>query len=162
MAVFLVLNMEIKNKQLNFVSFAGEESLGGGGAASLFAYLWVPGVQPQKKKSILTFLRFLKWVFEPVFSSFNNAFWFHLMTLKWNQERVRLAICPLWMSSGWGRVEYLNNNEWKFWQIYGLKRLLVRVPLQSLKLRFCTCLRSSLTFRQLQSVDSLWNAYVTL
>ena len=50
LAVFLVLNMEIKNKQLNFVSFAGEESLGGGGAASLFAYLWVPGVQPQKKK----------------------------------------------------------------------------------------------------------------
>ena len=49
LAVFLVLNMEIKNKQLNFVSFPGEESLGGGGAASLFAYLWVREVQAQKK-----------------------------------------------------------------------------------------------------------------
>ena len=43
------------------------------------------------------------------------------------------------------------------------KWLWVRVLLQPLKLQIL-CLfqaRSSLTFRQLQSVDSLWNAYVT-
>ena len=39
----------------------------------------------------------------------------------------------------------------------------VQVQLQSLKLQISRLLRarSSLTFRQLQSVDSLWNAYVT-
>ena len=43
------------------------------------------------------------------------------------------------------------------------KWLWVRVQLQSLKLHISRLLRarSSLTFRQLQSVDSLWNAYVT-
>ena len=96
-------------------------SLGGGGAASLFAYLWVPRPQPKKKKSVLTFLGCLKWIFQPVFSSFNSAFWFHLITSKWDQERVLLVIQPSWTRSGWGRVEYLNHDEWKFWQIYGLK-----------------------------------------
>ena len=39
----------------------------------------------------------------------------------------------------------------------------VRVQLQSLKLQISHLLRvrSSLTFRQVESVDSLWNAYVT-
>ena len=39
----------------------------------------------------------------------------------------------------------------------------VRIQLQSLNLQISRLLRarSSLTFRQLQSVDSLWNAYVT-
>ena len=43
------------------------------------------------------------------------------------------------------------------------KWLWFRVPLQSLKLQISRVFqaRSSLTFRQLQSVDSLWNAYVT-
>ena len=43
------------------------------------------------------------------------------------------------------------------------KWLWVRVQLQSLKLQISRLLpaRSSWTFRQLQSVDSLWNAYVT-
>ena len=43
------------------------------------------------------------------------------------------------------------------------KLLWVRVPLQSLKFQIsCHFLVSSfLTFRQLESVDSLWNAYVT-
>ena len=41
------------------------------------------------------------------------------------------------------------------------KWLWVRVPLQSLNLQISRLFRSSLTFRQLQSVDSLWNAYVT-
>ena len=75
-----------------------------------------------RKKSVLTFSNCLKWVFQPVFSSFNNAFWFHLMTSKWDQETVRLSVYPLWTSSGWGRVEYLNHGEWKFWQIYRPKR----------------------------------------
>ena len=75
-----------------------------------------------KNKFNFTFLRCLKWVFQPVFSSFNNAFWFHSMMSKWDQKRVRLAIYPLWTSSGWGRVGYLNHDEWKFWQIYGPKR----------------------------------------
>ena len=43
------------------------------------------------------------------------------------------------------------------------KWLWVRVPLQSLKLQISRLFwaRSSLTFRQLWSVDSLWNAYMT-
>ena len=43
------------------------------------------------------------------------------------------------------------------------KWLWVRVPLQSLKLQISRLFRarSSLTFRQLKNVDSLWNAYVT-
>ena len=43
------------------------------------------------------------------------------------------------------------------------KWLWVRIPLQSLKLQILRLFwaRSSLTFRQLWSVDSLWNAYVT-
>ena len=43
------------------------------------------------------------------------------------------------------------------------KWLWVRVQLQSLKLHISRLLRvrSSLTFKQLQSADSLWNAYVT-
>ena len=43
------------------------------------------------------------------------------------------------------------------------KWLWVRVQLQSHKLQILRLLqtRSSVTFRQLQSVDSLWNAYVT-
>ena len=43
------------------------------------------------------------------------------------------------------------------------KWLWVRVQLQSLKLQISRLLqtRSSLTFRHLQSVDSLWNAYVS-
>ena len=75
-----------------------------------------------RKKSVLTFSNCLKRVFQPVFSSFNNAFWFHLMTSKWDQERVRLSVYPLWTSSGCGRVEYLNHDEWKFWQIHRPKR----------------------------------------
>ena len=107
-------------------------------------------------KSVLMFLHCLKWVFQPVFYPFNNAFWLHLMKWKWDQERVRLAMvksklpprsgssleavephpkkgaikllffffffCPLWMSSGWGRVKYLNHDEWKYYQVYGLMR----------------------------------------
>ena len=61
-----------------------------------------------EKKSVLTFLHCLKWVFQPAFSSFSNAFQFLLMTLKWDKERVRPAIYPSWGSSGWGRVKYLN------------------------------------------------------
>ena len=34
---------------MNFVSFLGRESLGGGGAARLFSYLQVPEVQARKK-----------------------------------------------------------------------------------------------------------------
>ena len=45
-----------------------------------------------------------------------KSFQLHLMTSKWDQERVRLAIYP-----SQGKVEYLNHNEWKIWQIYGLK-----------------------------------------
>ena len=64
------------------------------------------GLAPEKNP-VFTFLHCLKWVFRSVFSSFNNAFWFALMILKWDQEKVRLANYPLWMSSGLGRVEYL-------------------------------------------------------
>ena len=44
------------------------------------------------------------------------------------------------------------------------KWLWVRIPLLSLKIQILRLFRarSSLTFRQLESVDSLWNAYVTL
>ena len=75
------------------------------------------GAVPEKN-SVFTFLHCLKWVFQPVFSSFNNAFRFHLMTLKWDQERVFLAIYPLRTSSGWGTVKYLKYDEWKFRQLH--------------------------------------------
>ena len=40
------------------------------------------------------------------------------MTLKWDQENVRLAIHPLWMILGWGRVKYLHYDKWKYCQVY--------------------------------------------
>ena len=78
------------------------------------------GTAPEKNW-VLMFSHCLKWVFQHVFSSFNNAFRFNLMTSKWDQERLRLAIYPSWMSSGWGRVKYLNH-KWKYCQVYWLMR----------------------------------------
>ena len=48
--------------------------------------------------------------------------------------------------------------------VYELSGLWVWIPLRSLKLQMSRLFRSrnSLTFRQLQSVDSLWNRYVTI
>ena len=83
-------------------------NLTGGDNASLFAYVQVPWVQPQKKFSFDIFTLF-KMSILTSFSSFNNAFRLHLTTSKWDQERVRIAIYPLWTSSGWQRVEVLWN-----------------------------------------------------
>ena len=44
------------------------------------------------------------------------------MTSKWDQERIRLIFYPSWESSGWGRVKYLNHDEWSNCQAYRLMR----------------------------------------
>ena len=44
------------------------------------------------------------------------------MTSKWAQKRIRLVFYPSWESSGWGRVKYLNHDEWRNSQVYRLMR----------------------------------------
>ena len=64
----------------------------------------------------------------------------------------------------WQRGEYELSSLAKWLSVrLRTKWLWVRVQLQSLKLQISRLLRarSSLTFKPLQSVDSLWNAYVT-
>ena len=59
------------------------------------------------------------------FSPFNHAFRFHLMTSRWDQERVYLSLLAIyssWVNSGWGNLKYLKHDEWKYCQVYGPTR----------------------------------------
>ena len=69
--LFLGLNIYIKNNQAKIANLPGGFFLEGEGAHCT------------EKFWILIFLHCLKWVFQPVFCSFNNTFRFHLMTSKW-------------------------------------------------------------------------------
>ena len=94
-----------------------------GGVALQAPLLCLPlgsrGTAPEKKFRFDVFA-LSKISISAFFSSFSNAFWLHLMILKWDQKKVRLAIYPSWKSLCWVMVEYLNHDEWKYCQIYWL------------------------------------------
>ena len=107
---------------MKFASLPGGEFGRGWHCKPLCLPLGSRGLAPEKHP-VFTFLHCLKWVFRSAFSSFSNTFWFALMISKWDQEKVKLATYLLWMSSGKGRLEYLNHGEQKYCQIYGLTRM---------------------------------------
>ena len=72
----------------------------------------------------------------------------------WSRNNCSFSASPYQLLR-WKNTKCLSFRLWTTW-------LWVRVPLQSLKLQISRLFwtKSSLTFRQLFSVDSLWNAYV--
>ena len=91
----------------------------------------------------------------------NCRVWIHSQTRTWHDKNIQSnASCIQVLTTQFNHLESLAK-----WLDVRLrtKWLWIRIPLQSLNLQIWRLLRArrSFTFRQLQSVDSLWKSYVT-
>ena len=91
----------------------------------------------------------------------NCRVWIHSQTRTWHDKNIQSnASCIQVLTTQFNHLESLT--KWLDVRLW-TKWLWIRIPLQSLNLQIWRLLRarSSFTFRQLQSVDSLWKSYVT-